>query len=194
MIRKRSLSSLLRTAAFAALAVSCMRAQTTSSLRGAITDAGGAVVPGAAVSITNTQTKSMRSTLSDSAGAYQFLQTAPGMYEVKIEKPGFNSVIKSGITLQVNTPATLDVMLEVGAVNEVVNVEASVPLVNTVDASVGNAFTEMQVRQLPLQTRNVVELLSIQPGVTGPQSVRGLARRPFDSRSRLLLHELRAAH
>lgn len=153
-----------------------MTAQTTTSLRGVVNDAGGAVIPGAAVSLTNTQTRAARSTVSDEAGAFQFLQAAPGTYEVKVEKPGFASVVKSNVLLQVNTPATLDVAMQVGAVSEVVNVEASVPTVNTVDATVGNAFTETQVRQLPLQTRNIVELLSIQPGVTPTGEVLGARR------------------
>ena len=150
--------------------------QATTSLRGTVYDSIGAVVPGAAVTLTNAETKNTRATLSDGSGVYQFLQTAPGKYEVKIEKPGFTTALKSGVVLQVNLPATLDVTLEVGQVGEVVNVESQVTAVNTVDASIGNAFTQTQVRQLPLQTRNVVELLSIQPGVTPTGEVMGARR------------------
>lgn len=150
--------------------------QTTTSLRGIVADSAGAVIPGAAVTLTNTQMKTVRSAVTDGTGAYQFLQAAPGNYDVKVDKDGFRSALKSNITLQVNTPATLEITLEIGAVSEVVNVEASVATVNTVDATVGNAFTEKQVRQLPLQTRNIVELLSIQPGVTPTGEVLGARR------------------
>ena len=78
--------------------------------------------------------------------------------------------------LVVNTPATLDVKLEVGSVGTTIAVEADASTVNTVDATVGNPFTQTQIRQLPLQTRNVVELLSIQPGVTQTGEVLGARR------------------
>jgi hypothetical protein len=65
--------------------------------------------------------------------------------------------------LQVNTPATLDIKLELGQVNETVNVTAEAPAINTQNATIGNPFTEQQIRQLPLQTRNVVELLILNP-------------------------------
>ena len=169
---RRVLSGLLLGALVAASAF----AQSTTSLRGTVYDTGGAIIPGAAVTLLNTETRTSRSTLSDAEGVYQFLQTAPGKYEVKIELAGFTTAIKSGITLQVSTPATLDVTMEVGQVGEVVNVESNVVTVNTVDATVGNAFTQTQVRQLPLQTRNIVELLSIQPGVTPTGEVMGARR------------------
>ncbi|MEP7363346.1 MAG: carboxypeptidase-like regulatory domain-containing protein, partial [Acidobacteriota bacterium] len=169
---RRVLSGVLLGAVVAASAF----AQATTSLRGTVYDTGGAVIPGAAVTLLNTETRTSRSTLTDTGGVYQFLQTAPGKYEVKIENTGFTTAIKSGITLQVSTPATLDVTMDVGQVGEVVNVESSVVTINTVDATVGNAFTQTQVRQLPLQTRNIVELLSIQPGVTPTGEVMGARR------------------
>lgn len=159
-----------------AMAAASAFAQATTSLRGTVFDTGGAVVPGAAVTLLNTETRASRSTLSDAGGVYQFLQTSPGKYEVKVEMQGFTTALKSGITLQVSTPATLDVTMEVGQVGEVVNVESNVVTINTVDATVGNAFTQTQVRQLPLQTRNIVELLSIQPGVTPTGEVLGARR------------------
>ena len=151
-------------------------AQATSSLRGVIYDGAGAIVPGTAVTLVNKDTHATRTALADDAGVYQFLQTAPGNYELKVEKPGFRISQTSALKLQVNTPSTLDVILEIGSVNESVNVEAQVTSINTVDATVGNAFTETQVKQLPLQTRNVVELLSIQPGVTPTGEVLGARR------------------
>ena len=114
--------------------------------------------------------------MTDDAGVYQFLQTAPGTYEIKAEKPGFRTMLQSGLKLQVSTPATLDITLDVGAVTESVNVTAEAATLNTVDATIGNAFTEAQVRNLPLQTRNVVELLSVQPGVTPTGEVLGARR------------------
>lgn len=150
--------------------------QSTTSLRGTVYDKAGAVVPAAAVTLMNEETRTARSALSDDTGVYQFLQTPPGKYEVRIEKPGFQTIVKNSVILQVGLPATVDATMDIGAVGEVVNVEADAAMINTVDATVGNAFTQLQVRQLPLQTRNVVELLSIQPGVTPTGEVLGARR------------------
>jgi len=151
-------------------------AQTTTSLRGVITDATGAVVPGAIVSLTNTLTGFKRQSLTGEGGVYQFLQTPPGVFQVMAEKVGFATVTREGVQLLVNTPGTLDLRLEVGNTVEVVNVEADATAINTVDASIGTPFSEQQIRQLPLGTRNVVELLSLQVGVTPTGEVLGARR------------------
>jgi hypothetical protein len=140
--------------------------QATSSLRGKVTDSQGALIPGAAIQLLNNQTGFRRSVLSDEAGSYQFAQVPPGVYELLVEMPGFSVVSQKGLELQVSTPASLDVRLEVATLLETVSVEAEAVKLNTVDATIGNAFNQLQVRQLPLVTRNVVELLSLQPGVT----------------------------
>ena len=93
-----------------------------------------------------------------------------------VEKPGFSISTQKGVQLLVNTPATLNVALQLASVSTSVNVEAEVVTINTVDAAIGNAFNQTQVRQLPLQTRNVVELLSLQPGVTPTGEVLGSRR------------------
>lgn len=151
-------------------------AQATSSLRGKVADGTGAMIAGAVVTISNPDTGFMRQTTSDATGEYQFPQIAPGTYDLKIEQQGFRVGTQKGVVLQVNTPATVNMSLEVGSSTETVNVSAEAPALNTVDASTGNAFTELQVRQLPLQTRNVVELLSLQPGVTSTGEVLGAKR------------------
>jgi hypothetical protein len=151
-------------------------AQTTTSLRGTVTDSQLAVIPQAIVTLTNAETGSTRQTLTDAIGEYQFVQMAPGLYRITAEKPGFATANQTGVKLLVNTPATLDLRLEVGTTTELVNVTAEALSINTVDASIGNAFTQTQIRQLPLQTRNVVELLSLQAGVTPTGEVLGARR------------------
>ena len=89
-----------------------------------MTDSGGAIVPGTAITLVNTATNASRSSLTDDSGVYQFLQAAPGTYELKAEKPGFRTALKSQVKLLVSTPTSLDIMLEVGSVSESVNVEA----------------------------------------------------------------------
>ena len=91
---RRVLSGLLLGVLVAASAF----AQSTTSLRGTVYDTGGAIIPGAAVTLLNTETRTSRSTLSDAEGVYKFLKTAQGKYEVKIKLAGFTKAIKRGIT------------------------------------------------------------------------------------------------
>ena len=158
------------------LASSAMFGQATTSLRGVITDTQGATIGEAIVTLTVPATGALRKSVSSATGEYQFLQIAPGTYSVKVEKPGFTVLVKNDLVLAVNTPATLDCKLELGSVGTTVSVEADASSINTVNATIGNAFDETQIRQLPLQTRNVVELLSVQPGVTQTGEVLGARR------------------
>ena len=144
----------------------------SSSLRGTVTDAQNALIPGVAITATNVDTAAMRSTVSDEMGAYELAQLPPGMYKVQGELAGF-ATFTAQLRLQIDTPATLNINLKVGTVAETVNVVSEVAAINTENATIGNPFTETQVRQLPLQTRNVVELLSLQPGVTPTGEVLG---------------------
>jgi hypothetical protein len=149
-----------------------LAAQTSSSLQGVITDSSHAVVPGAAVTITNTETSVSRQELSDETGAYRFLQVAPGPYKVEVQLPGFKTKV-SQVLLQVGKPETLNLEMAVGQAADVVSVVAETTTVNTENATVGNPFTEKQVIDLPLQTRNVVALLSQEPGVASTGQVLG---------------------
>jgi hypothetical protein len=151
-------------------------AQATSSLRGTVTDPSGAVIPDAVVTMNSADNGTLRKSTTDMQGEYSFLQVAPGSYKLVAEKPGFATMTKSDIQLLVNTPTTLDLKMSLNTTGEVVNVASEASQINTTDASVGNPFSETQVRQLPLQTRNVVELLSLQPGVTTDGEVLGAHR------------------
>jgi len=143
-----------------------------TSLTGSVTDGQNAAIGEAIVSLTNTETSAARRTLANAEGTYFFAQIPPGMYRIEAQKPGFRTY-NGQIRLQVNTPATLNIQLEVGQVTETVNVTEEAISINTQNATVGNPFTELQVRQLPLQTRNIVELLALQPGVTSTGQVLG---------------------
>ncbi len=150
--------------------------QSTTTLRGSVSDNTGAMIPEAVVTISIESQGFLRKAVSDAQGIYQFPQIPPGTYVVKTEKPGFATALSNNVVLQVNLPATLDVKLEVGNVSQTIAVEAEAPAINTQDASIGNAFNQTQVRQLPLVTRNVVELLSLQAGVTQTGEVLGARR------------------
>ncbi len=157
-------------------AIGIVNAQSTSSLHGVVTDAQNAIIPGAVVGISSPATGLSRQEVTDNTGAYQFLQIMPGEYTLTVAKPGFSTATEQHVVLLINTPATLNVQLEVGTTGQTVNVTAEASTISTSDASVGNAFTEHSIRQLPLDTRNVVELLSLQPGVTASGEVMGSRR------------------
>jgi len=151
-------------------------AQSTTSLRGTVTDPSGSAIPDAVLTLTNAATGFKRQVLTGADGVYQFLQTPPGTYQIGAAKPGFNPLSRTGVELLVNTPSTVDLHMEVGTNVDVVNVSAEAAVINTVDASIGNPFSEKQVSQLPLETRNVVELLSLQAGVAPTGEVLGARR------------------
>src|SRR2546425_217537 len=96
------------------------RAQATTSLRGTVIDSQAAVIPQAVVTLTNTETGASRQSVTSAVGEYQFVQVSPGMYQVTAEKPGFTTASQKGLKLQVSTPATLDLRLDVGQTSELV--------------------------------------------------------------------------
>jgi hypothetical protein len=147
----------------------------SSSLRGTVMDVQSALIPGVVITATNLDTAITRSTLSDDMGAYVFAQLPPGLYKIQGELPGF-ATFTSQVRLQIDTPAVLAIKMEVGAQTDSVNVLGELVTVNSENATIGNPFTETQVKSLPLQTRNVVELLSLQPGVTPNGEVIGAKR------------------
>jgi hypothetical protein len=151
-------------------------AQGASSLRGTVTDPQKAVIATAKVTLTDQSAGISRSAVSSDAGEFQFLQVRPGVYSLTVESSGFATRQLDGIKLLVDTPSTVDVALELATSASTVSVVADVAQLNTVDASIGNAFQQKQIESLPLQTRNVVQLLSLQPGVTQNGEVMGARR------------------
>jgi hypothetical protein len=118
------------------------------------------------IELTNKATDARRSDSTDSQGRYNFAQMTPGSYRLEAKSPGFKTEVVETVILQVNTPATINLTLQVGAVSESIAVISESSLVNTVDASIGNAIGEKPIIELPFEARNPVGLLALQPGVT----------------------------
>jgi len=154
----------------------CAFPQSTSQLHGLVTDPQGGVVADARIALASDVTGFKRETVTNDKGEYQLLQVPPGTYAVVVDAPGFRSTTRKSVELLVNTPTTLDVHMELASSTQSIQVASEASVINTVDASVGNAFSETQVRELPLETRNVVQLLSLQPGVTTNGEVLGARR------------------
>jgi hypothetical protein len=140
-------------------------AQATTSVRGTVTDPGGNAVVGANVVLANVEAKTERTATTGDQGEYQFLFVPPGTYTLTATAAGFRRYEQKDLVLLVNTPATANIQLRIGAATEVVTVTSEAPAINLVDASLGNSFDERQVRQIPLEGRNVPDLLSLQAGV-----------------------------
>jgi hypothetical protein len=154
---------------------SAVIAQTgTSSVRGTVTDQQGKAVVGASVTLTNVERNFTRTQVTGEDGTYSFSAVPPGTYRVETEATGFKKSVVSEVRALVETPIDVNVQLEVGDVKEVVTISSDVeaPL-NTTDATIGTAFEARRIEQLPLNARNVVGLLSLQPGVTRTGYVNG---------------------
>src|SRR5436309_10420186 len=146
-----------------------MFAQTTNAtLGGTVSDATRALIPGVTVTATNTQTGIVTTVVTNETGAYQFASLQTGIYKVTAELPGFQTQTYSDVTLGVSQQVRLNFTLQVGAVAQAVEVTvAADTLLATSSASVGAVFPEYKVRDLPLLTRNVIDLVGATAGTVG---------------------------
>ena len=148
--------------------LSCLppvRAQVSASIKGIVTDQSGAPVPAATVTAKNTEIGAERTALTDDAGRYQFVWLAVGQYEVAVTKPGFQQAVRSGIRLVVGQEATVDLKLQVSAVNAEVKVTEDAPIVSTTTKDISGLVGEQQVKDLPLNGRSYDLLLPLNPGI-----------------------------
>src|SRR5450631_1960957 len=137
----------------------------TTSLHGTISDAKGAMVAGATVTLNNPATGFSRTLKSDDQGSYQFLEMPPSTYIMTVTAPGFATTKRESVVLQVSSPATVNMVLQVQGGSVVVDVTAETPMVNTQDATLGNNFGARQLTDLPSEGRDPASILSLQPGV-----------------------------
>ncbi len=162
---KRTLSAIVLALLVFLLVAPSAWAQSTTSVRGTVTDPSGGAVVGATVVLLNPESKTERTATTGDQGEYQFLFLPPGTYKLTISAPGFAKYEQTSLQLLVNTPTTTNVQLKLGGTAQSVTVTSEAPVLNMVDASLGNPFSETQVKQIPLDGRNVPELLSLQAGV-----------------------------
>ena len=134
----------------------------TTSLHGVVTDKSGASIGDATVTLSNTGQGFQRDSKTNKAGEYDFISLPPGTYVLTVESAGFRKFEQSNLQLLVNSPTTSNVTLEIGSSTQTVEVTVQAQVLNTTDASLGNAFSETQVKELPLEAGNVPELLSLQ--------------------------------
>jgi len=165
----------MRRCQMAAIALLCFALSTltfsqtsNATLGGTVSDATGALIPGVAITATNTGTGIVTNVLTNEAGAYQFASLQTGTYTVSAALPGFQTQTRSGVQLGVSQQVRLNFTLQVGSVATAVEVSVSADtLIATSSSSVGTVLPEYKVRDLPLGGRNVMDLLGTTGG-TGP--------------------------
>src|SRR5437867_3355846 len=137
----------------------------TGTIIGVITDSSGAVMPGASVTLTNTGTGLTRIVITDSNGEYTAPLLPTGKYTVKAELSGFKTVTTPDVALGVDQKFRVNMRLEIGAVEESITVTGASPLVQTSSSELGTTVAEEQIKTLPLNGRNFVNLTRTVPGV-----------------------------
>jgi hypothetical protein len=161
-MRKR----ILLTIALVALASPCFAQRITATIRGTVTDTSGAVVPGASVTVTNENTGFSRSTVTNDVGSYSFVELPHGTYTIDVSLSGFKSAVRKGIVLDVADVRGEDVRLEAGTLTETVTVQSRALAVQTIGGEVAGLVTGEQVREMPLNGRNFLQLGTLMPGVS----------------------------
>jgi len=141
-------------------------AQSTGGrIRGTVTDASGAAIAGAKVTLINEATSAARDAETNATGGYLFLEVPVGTYEVDITITGFKKYVRKGIPLNLDEIIGVDAALQVGGATETVEVSGAPPIIDTTTTQLGAVMTEQSIKELPLSTRNAYELLQLQPGV-----------------------------
>jgi hypothetical protein len=144
----------------------------TSQIRGTVQDASGGAVAGADVKLIEVNTGAVRSAVSGNDGAYSLPDLSVGTYRLEVSKSGFNKYVQTGILLQVGVNPTLDVALKVGAMTQEVTVEAQTVTVDTQSTGVGEVIAPQQVQDLPLNGRQLTDLLYLSGAVSEGRAFR----------------------
>ena len=149
-----------------ALSTTLQAQLTEGSIAGAVTDVSGAAVSGASVKITNLQTGAVDQTKTDNIGYYRVLHLQIGAYQIRVEAQGFKASVLENIPVNVNTTTRADTKLQVGGAQETVEVSGGAALIQTEEARLSNTITHQEVDNLPLNGRQVYQLVTLEPGVT----------------------------
>jgi hypothetical protein len=179
MTRLKSWACLLAAAMVLAAAAPGFAQEFRATVRGKVVDNSQGALPGAAVTLRNTDTNEMATATTNAEGGYTVPFLRPGRYEMTVELPGFQKYNRLGLVLQVNETATINVELGIGGVTEVVSVTAETPLLETSNASRGTVIDSARVAELPLQSRSPMALATLVAGVT--YNAQAIYLRPFDN-------------
>ncbi len=155
---------------FAIVIPSAIAQKTTGTITGTVTDPAGAVVPGATVVIVNNNTGATRETFTNDQGVFSFPEQSEGVYTLTVTKAGFKKLTQQNVQLHVADVTNLNVKMDMGAASETVVVEANAVSVNTSTGDVSNTMAGEQIRELPVNGRNFVQLTTLVPGAAVGES------------------------
>ena len=181
ILRRASRCALLT--AFLGLAIPAFAQLTTADIVGTVTDATGAVIPNAQITVLNLDTHQQRNITSNASGEYQVTTLPVGRYSVTVKVLGFKTASESNLAIEAGDRARADIHMETGGGNETVLVEAQTPLLQADNATVSSTVTAKAVQDLPLNGRNFVQLVQLVPGANeGPGNGLTSGGRPDDRR------------
>ena len=158
---------------FLLLPVTLLSQCTTATVSGFVAEASGAMVPAATVTSTNTATGISQSTKTNGEGSYRLTGLLPGIYRSTVSLEGFRTSVRDGIDLHVEDQASIDYTLAVGSASESIVVDASTALIETHSPTISQVIEGRQVEDTPLNGRNVMNLVSLTPGVIPQGSTSG---------------------
>src|SRR6202050_2204292 len=164
-----------------ALFSSAFAQSTYGSIAGSVTDSSGAAITDAKVTLTNMGTAEKREQSSGADGLFTFVNLFPGQYRVDVEKDGFKHFVRSPIVVEVQQSTRVDAALQVGEVSQVVEVTGETPLLQTESASLGQVVDERKADELPLNGRNIFNLITVSPAAVAQGGAGGspVSQNPF---------------
>src|SRR5260370_33528931 len=133
---------------------------------GVVRDGSGAVGAGAKVTLHRTSTNAVLIRTTDGGGAFQFLELPPDTYTLSVEAAGFKRTTLSRVVIQAEQSSTLDVVLQLGQVSEVLNVDAAPPLIDTHQTTLSNVADPQTISTMPLTSRTFLDLARLPPGAS----------------------------
>lgn len=149
-----------------ALAVPAAAQEITGTITGVVTDQSGAAIPGVTVVVRNVGTNAEQTVVTDGSGTYVATLLPAGRYEVSAELAGFKRFVRSNLEVTVNDRLGVNIRLDPGEVSETITVAAASPIVRTESSEISTLINARQVEQMPLNGRNVIQLVAMQPGVS----------------------------
>ena len=149
---------------------------TRGAISGSVTDQQGAIMSGASVTVTNTDTNISLVLATNSTGFYEARLLQPGAYTVTASASGFKKVVRSGLMIGLGQEVTIDIKLEVGAVTDSVTITGETPILETDSVSTGRALTTRELMDLPVMTNNIVLQAMLAPGVQSPGTTQYLSQ------------------
>jgi hypothetical protein len=166
--QKRNFALLL---SLASLLAPALFAQSTGLITGTVTDQSGAVVPAAPITITNKDTGAARNVSANNEGIYSAPSLGAGTYEIRAEVKGFRTLVRDA-TVDAGSNTTVNLALSLGSANEVVTVEAATAQINYESHTIAGVIARENIQDLPLNGRNLLQLATLEPGITSaPASV-----------------------